>query len=70
MVVFGGHDGKKLEKLQKKNKVDTSGIEPDTSRMLSERDKPSTPCARATLFYCSYLDRRWGTDNPHHLFRL
>src|SRR5216684_3094806 len=25
--------------------MDTSGIEPDTSRMLSERDKPSTPCA-------------------------
>ena len=25
--------------------MDTSGIEPDTSRMLSERDKPTTPCA-------------------------
>jgi hypothetical protein len=29
---------------EKKN-MDTSGIEPDTSRMLSERDKPTTPCA-------------------------
>ena len=33
-----------------KTKMDTSGIEPDTSRrciaMLSERDKPTTPCAQ------------------------
>jgi hypothetical protein len=30
---------------EKRRVVDTSGIEPDTSRMLSERDKPTTPCA-------------------------
>ena len=29
--------------------LDTSGIEPDTSRMLSERDKPTTPCAHGRL---------------------
>ena len=29
--------------------LDTSGIEPDTSRMLSERDKPTTPCAHVSL---------------------
>jgi hypothetical protein len=29
--------------------MDTSGIEPDTSRMLSERDKPTTPCALVTF---------------------
>ena len=32
-------------KKKKKNQLDISGIEPDTSRMLSERDKPSTPYA-------------------------
>jgi hypothetical protein len=34
--------------------MDTSGIEPDTSRksrMLSERDKPTTPCARLLFGY-------------------
>jgi hypothetical protein len=30
---------------KKKSQLDTSGIEPDTSRMLSGRDKPTTPCA-------------------------
>ena len=30
---------------RQKISLDTSGIEPDTSRMLSERDKPTTPCA-------------------------
>ena len=36
--------------VKKKNlTLDTSGIEPDTSRMLSERDKPTTPCAHGRL---------------------
>lgn len=30
--------------------LDTSGIEPDTSRMLSGRDKPTTPCALAKMW--------------------
>ncbi len=34
---------------KKKGRLDTSGIEPDTSRMLSERDKPTTPCAHVFL---------------------
>ena len=40
--------------------MDTSGIEPDPSRksdqtMLSERDKPTTPCTRyLNLDICKY----------------
>ena len=30
--------------------MDISGIEPDTSRMLSERDKPTTPYARVLMY--------------------
>ena len=38
-----------IYKLSTQKQMDTSGIEPDTSRMLSERDKPTTPCALASL---------------------
>ena len=51
--------------------MDTSGIEPDTSRMLSERDKPTTPCALASLSHYLLEERRLcrtGITLP--LFRL
>ena len=38
--------------------MDTSGIEPDTSRMLSERDKPTTPCALASFSHYLFDKRR------------
>ena len=44
--------------LQKESQMDTSGIEPDTSRMLSERDKPTTPCALALHVDFQLFDRR------------
>ena len=41
-----------LKKKMEDYILDTSGIEPDTSRMLSERDKPTTPCALACTYDC------------------
>ena len=38
--------------------MDTSGIEPDTSRMLSERDKPTTPCAPVSFSHYLLDERR------------
>lgn len=40
--------------------LDTSGIEPDTSRMLSERDKPTTPCAHV-------LERLYNVHPLHYI---
>src|ERR1700761_3548628 len=58
----------------KKIQLDISGIEPDTSRMLSERDKPTTPYALIVIKrnYSIYVkgesySNRAGHFKPHHI---